>query len=161
MITSLICSHIILGAHTPFFRLGKSTVPAGISPYVLHIFHTWPERHIQLQRQMIQLMIPNKERSLGPSWLNGPQGLKMSLFPRKHLQHQSMVALFTNDQVWTCISIWDNFSCYYNSAYLWCCWPEVISKDRVTVGEVEALPRSPIWDDAFTNGGWSVMPEII
>lgn len=37
----------------------------------------------------------------------------------------------------------------------------VISKDRVTVGEVEALPRSLAWDDAFTNGGWSVMPEII
>ena len=37
----------------------------------------------------------------------------------------------------------------------------MISKDRVSVGVLGALPRSPIWDDAFTNGGWSVMPEII
>lgn len=37
----------------------------------------------------------------------------------------------------------------------------MISKDRVSVGKVGALPRTPIWDDAFTNGGWSMMPEIV
>ena len=49
---------------------------------MLHIFHTWPEKtHSALEANMIPLMISNKRRSL--DWLNGPQGLKMSLFPRK------------------------------------------------------------------------------
>lgn len=37
----------------------------------------------------------------------------------------------------------------------------MISKDRVMVGEVGAVPRTPIWDDTFTDGGWSMMPEIV
>lgn len=37
----------------------------------------------------------------------------------------------------------------------------MISKDRLMVEEVGAVPRTPIWDDTFTNGGWSMMPEIV